>query len=126
MIKARSKGIMNPVAFLLSAVALGVAGQMVMKTGMTQVGALNALSLTALVRMFSNIYVILGIGCYALSSIVYLMALSKLPLSFAYPMVGLGYVIVVVLSWLFLKEPVSLARWIGVLLICGGAFLIGR
>ncbi|MGB9593865.1 MAG: EamA family transporter [Anaerolineae bacterium] len=41
-------------------------------------------------------------------------------------MVGLGYVIVVFLSWLILKEPVSPARWIGVLLICGGAFLIGR
>lgn len=117
---------MSPVAFLLSAVALGVAGQMMMKTGMTQVGALNALSVGALVRMFTNIYVVLGIGCYALSSVVYLMALSKLPLSFAYPMVGLGYVIVVILSWLFLKEPVSVARWIGVLMICGGAFLIGR
>ena len=117
---------MSPVVFLLSAVALGVAGQMVMKTGMTQVGALNALNLNSLGRMFSNIYVILGIGCYALSSIVYLMALSKLPLSFAYPMVGLGYVIGVLLSALFLREPVSLARWMGVLLICGGAVLIGR
>jgi multidrug transporter EmrE-like cation transporter len=126
MIGARRKGIMSPVAFLLSAVALGVAGQMVMKTGMTQVGALSALNFSALLRMFSNVYVVLGIFCYALSSIVYLMALSKLPLSFAYPMVGLGYVIVVILSWLVLKEPVSVARWIGVLLICGGAFLIGR
>ncbi|GAB4506098.1 MAG: SMR family transporter [Anaerolineales bacterium] len=117
---------MSPVLFLLAAVALGVAGQMVMKTGMTQVGALNALNLRALARMFSNPYVVLGIFCYALSSIVYLVALSRLPLSFAYPMVGLGYVIVVFLSWLILKEPVSPARWIGVLLICGGAFLIGR
>jgi multidrug transporter EmrE-like cation transporter len=126
MIKARSKGTMSPVAFLLMAVALGVAGQMVMKSGMSQVGALNALNVGALVKMFTNLRVILGIGCYAFSSIAYLMALSKLPLSLAYPMVGLGYVIVVLLSWLFLKEPVSLARWIGVLLICGGAVLIGR
>lgn len=117
---------MNPVALLLLAVGLGVAGQMVMKTGMNQVGQIDAISLNVLARMFTNVYVVLGFAAYGLSSISYLMALSKLPLSFAYPMVGLGYVIVVFLSWLLLKEPVSLARWMGVLLICGGAFLIGR
>jgi multidrug transporter EmrE-like cation transporter len=126
MIEARSKTGMNHVALLLLAVGLGVVGQMVMKTGMNQVGQINALSLGMFGRMFTNIYVLLGFAAYALSSVCYLMALSKLDLSFAYPMVGLGYVIVVFLSWVFLKEPVSLARWGGVILILGGAFLIGR
>lgn len=117
---------MNPVILLLMAVALGVTGQMAMKTGMNQVGQINALSISTLVRMFTNVYVLLGFAAYAGSSLVYLMALSKLELSFAYPMVGLGYVIVVFLSWLLFKEPVSPARWAGVLMICGGAFLIGR
>jgi len=117
---------MSPVATLLLAVAFGVAGQMAMKSGMAQVGAIHAMSGGTLLRMFTNLYVLLGLGCYALSTVAYLTALSNLPLSFAYPMVGLGYVIVVFLSWILLKEPVSLARWVGVLLICGGAFLIGR
>jgi multidrug transporter EmrE-like cation transporter len=116
----------SPVTLLLTAVALGVVGQMVMKTGMTKVGQINAFNLSVLVKMFTNPTVLGGIACYALSSVVYLMAISKLPLSFAYPMVGLGYVVVVLLSWLLFKEPVSWVRWAGVALICGGAFLIGR
>lgn len=116
----------NPVAFLLLAVGLGVAGQMMMKTGMTRVGQINSLNAATFARMFTNLYVLAGIGCYVLSTVVYLLALSRLPLSFAYPMVGLGYVVVVILSWLLLREPVSWFRWAGVVLICGGAFLIGR
>jgi multidrug transporter EmrE-like cation transporter len=116
----------NPVALVLIAVGLGVAGQMAMKSGMTQVGQITSVSLPMLGRMFTNLYVLLGIAFYGLSSVVYLMGLSRLPLSAAYPMVGLGYVVVVILSWLFLKENVSWMRWLGVVLICGGAFLIGR
>lgn len=56
--------------------------------------------------------------------IFYLLALSKLSLSIAYPMLSSGYVIVVLLSKIFLNEKVSLKRWLGVFIIIIGIFII--
>ncbi len=58
------------------------------------------------------------------ATIFYLLALSKLPLSIAYPMLSSGYVLVVLLSKIFLKERVSLKRWVGVFIIITGIFII--
>jgi multidrug transporter EmrE-like cation transporter len=116
----------NPIALVLAAVGLGVVGQLLMKNGMNQVGAIDQFGLEIFARMFSNPFVILGFASYGVSSIVYLMALSRLDLSVAYPMVGIGYVLVVLLSWLVLREPVSPLRWLGALLIFAGVWLLGR
>ena len=58
------------------------------------------------------------------ATIFYLFALSKLPLSIAYPMLSSGYVLVVLMSKIFLKEKVSLRRWLGVFIIIIGIFII--
>ena len=117
---------MNPFVLIGGAVCLGVVGQLLMKSGMNQVGAIDRLGVAALIRVFSNPWVLLGFASYGLSSVVYLMALSKLDLSVAYPMIGLGYVLVVLFSWLLLREPVGVARWVGVFLIVAGVWLVGR
>lgn len=116
----------QPFFLLLGAVCLGVTGQFLMKNGMNQVGAINSLALASLFRMFSNPLVLLGFASYGLSSVGYLMALSRLDLSVAYPMVGMGYVLVMLISWLILHEPVSALRWLGTLLIVAGVWLVGR
>lgn len=116
----------QPFALLLGAVALGVTGQFLMKSGMNQVGAIDRLALSTLLRMLSNPFVLLGFASYGISSICYLMALSRLDLSVAYPTAGLGYVLVLLISAIVLREPVSPIRWLGVLLIFAGVWLIGR
>jgi len=116
----------HPLVFLFAAICLGVLGQFLMKSGVNQVGPIGNLGLMTLVRLFSNLRVILGFVSYGLSSVGYLLALSKLDLSVAYPMVGLGYVLVLLISWLFLHETVSALRWLGVLLIFAGVWLVGR
>jgi len=116
----------HPLALLLGAVALGVLGQFMMKSGMNRVGAIDRFGLATLVRVFSNPFVLLGFASYGVSSIAYLMALSKLDLSVAYPMIGIGYVLVLLISALFLHEPVSRARWLGGLLIFIGVWLVGH
>lgn len=116
----------NPLVLILGAVVLGVLGQFLMKNGMNQVGAIDRFGPAALVHMFSNPFVILGFVSYGVSSISYLVALSRLDLSVAYPMVGIGYVLVMLVSWLFLREPVSPLRWLGALLIFAGVWLVGR
>ncbi len=58
------------------------------------------------------------------ATVFYLFALSKLPLSIAYPLLSSGYVLVVLLSKIFLKEKVTLKRWMGVFIIIIGIFII--
>ncbi len=117
---------MSPLAFLFASIALSVLGQFLMKSGMTQVGPLDGVAPGAVIRMFTNLRVLLGFVTYGLSSLLYLTAISKLDLSVAYPMLGLGYVAVVLVSWLFLREPVTALRWVGVALIISGVWLVGR
>ncbi|MGQ9680979.1 MAG: EamA family transporter [Anaerolineae bacterium] len=117
---------MQPFVLLLGAVLLGVLGQFLMKSGMNRVGAIDHFGLPALVRMLSNPFVLLGFASYAVSSIAYLLVLSKVNLSMAYPMVGVGYVLVMLVSVVLLRETVSPLRWVGALLIVSGVFLMGR
>jgi multidrug transporter EmrE-like cation transporter len=74
--------------------------------------------------LLMNPYLWLGLFCYGLSLLLWLWILQKYELSFAYPMVGLGYVITTVLAILFLGEGVTLLRWMGILLIVAGIFML--
>jgi drug/metabolite transporter (DMT)-like permease len=127
MVEEESRTTMvNPLTLVLVAVALGAVGQFLMKSGMNRVGTIDNLGIGMLTRMFSNPLVIFGFASYGVSSICYLVALSRLDLSVAYPMVGFGYILVMLISWLFLREPVTPLRWVGALLIFAGVWLVGR
>jgi drug/metabolite transporter (DMT)-like permease len=64
--------------------------------------------------------------CYAASICVWLAALSKAPVSTAYPMLSLGYVVVAFASVLWLGETMSPAKVLGIALICAGVVLVSR
>ncbi|MHB8533683.1 MAG: EamA family transporter [Solirubrobacteraceae bacterium] len=67
-----------------------------------------------------------GMFCYAASLCVWLAALAKAPVSIAYPMLSLGYVVVAGASALWLGETLSPAKAFGIALICAGVVLVGR
>jgi multidrug transporter EmrE-like cation transporter len=67
-----------------------------------------------------------GMICYGASLCVWLAALSRAPVSVAYPMLSLGYVVVAGVSALWLEEPLSLAKLLGIALICAGVVLVSR
>jgi len=69
--------------------------------------------------------VLLGFILYGVSSLLWLMVLSKRDLSYAYPMIAAGYVLVVFLSWVFFKEEIPLLRIAGLVLICAGVVIVG-
>lgn len=114
---------------ILISILLGVLGQLSMKRGMSRIGFISLdLSTLAsnLLRMITAPLVLLGLSLYAISTIFWLMVLSRVDLSYAYPMISIGYVFILLLSWIFLNEHISLVRVLGVLLICGGVLLISR
>jgi multidrug transporter EmrE-like cation transporter len=67
-----------------------------------------------------------GMICYGASLCVWLAALSKAPVSVAYPMLSLGYIVVAWASMMWLGESLSAAKVIGIALICVGVVLVSR
>lgn len=111
---------MKSVGFLLLTVSLTVSGQVLMKKG---VGAGGSLSLSGIL---SNRLILLGALCYVASMFSWLTVLKLLPLSIAYPAASVSYILVIFASALFLGEPLSLNKAIGVALVCAGVSFIGR
>lgn len=117
------------VLLILCSVLLAVFGQFFLKKGMLDIGEIPfnlGTPMFLLVRVFSNFKLFFGFTLFALSSIVWLVVLSKVELSFAYPMVSMGYIFTILLSWKYLGETISPIRWLAVLVICAGVFLLSR
>lgn len=118
-----------PIVLVLICVVGASAGQLLMKTGMSQspfisnLGSL--LNITNLIKLFSNYYVLLGLFCYGISAILWLGAMPSLNISFMYPLMSLAYVITGIAAWILLKESISIIHWIGILLIVTGCAFIG-
>lgn len=121
---------MQNVVLVLIPVLIGVVGQLLLKKGMLEVGRFNFSDFSALipqfVKAFSNIYVLFGFFCYFISSLFWMVVLSKVDLSVAYPLLSMGYVFILFASWFIFHEPVSTVRWLGVLVIVFGVILISR
>ena len=109
-------------------VCLTVTGQLLLKQGMLKVGRIESLSgaFPKLIHAFLNPFVIGGISIYGVTTLIWLVILSRIKLSIAYPMISLGYVLAIFLSWLFFKESVPNLRIIGAIVICAGVYLVAR
>ncbi len=97
----RSK--LTPYILLLVAISLSVSGELLLKHGMNQVGVLSlqpGLILSGLARTFSQPAIWGGFVLLFFGAIFWLAVISRVDLSLAYPMLSLGYVIVVIASWL--------------------------
>jgi drug/metabolite transporter (DMT)-like permease len=112
------------------AVVCGVVGQITLKMGMTRVGVLNAVSLTQPLQMAFQVLttplILGGLLCYVLGAAAWMGVLSRVPLSFAYPLLAVSYAITPVFAWLTLGEALPSLRWAGILTICAGVFLVSR
>ncbi len=106
------------------AVAFTSIGQILQKMGSGRVKKEHLKIGVKSVLVFLDPFILGALAMLFLATVFYLLALSKLPLSIAYPMLSSGYVIVVLLSKIFLKEKVSFQRWVGVFIIIVGIFII--
>lgn len=110
-------------AMLFTAIALAVTGQLLMKHGTTLAGADGGPS--GLARALLSPYVLAGLGCFVISSLLWLVVLSRLDLSYAFPMIALAQVAVQLLSWLLLGERIPPLRIVGLTVICVGVICVG-
>lgn len=114
--------------FIFIPVTAAAVGQMILKIGMNQVGVIqiNNGIVQSFVKMFTNPYVIGGLGFFGLNAFLWLIVLSREKLSFAYPMVAFAYVVTILLSKYVLHEDVPPLRWVGLGVIIVGILLIAK
>jgi multidrug transporter EmrE-like cation transporter len=115
---------------ILTGVGLNAAAQLLLKSATRPLGSFaefNADVLTKSVTLlFASPPFWAGMVCYGLSLCVWLAALSKAPVSVAYPMLSLGYVVVAGYSAVWLSEHLTMSKIAGIVLICGGVYLVSR
>lgn len=107
---------------LILSIINGVFGQLMLKHGMS---GYDAFGLGTIPKVARNPWVVGGFTCYGLNTFTWLFLLTKLDLSFMYPMISLGYVMVLFFSRIAFGEQIPLVRWAGVVLICGGVCMVG-
>jgi len=116
-------------AFLLTGVLLNAGAQLLLKAG---TNALGVITLTRdnwwdmLWKMGTQGHFVAGVACYMVSLLVWIMGLSRVPVSVAYPMLSLGYVINAVAAFYLFGETVTVARWLGIGFIIFGVWLVAR
>ena len=111
---------MSLVSFLYisAAVVLGTAAQLFLKAGTN--AAPVGLGLALEPRILA------GIFCYAVSLVVWIVALSKTPVSVAYPMVSVGFALNALLAWWLLGEALTPMRMAGIGVIIVGVVIVAR
>lgn len=118
------------VLMILFSISLAVVGQLMLKAGMNKIGPISMTQAKApvatVLEVASNPNVVGGLALYGASALVWLIILSRVNLSFAYPMLGFSYVIVMFASRALFSEPISGLRWAGAALISLGVVLITR
>lgn len=114
---------------ILLGVCLNALAQLLLKEGMSRIGYF-AFSLPNLLpiswQVITNPFVFMGLSCYVLSVVIWLLVLSRVPVSYAYPMLSLGYIINAIAAHYWFQEEINLSKIIGILVIIAGVYLLSR
>ena len=105
-------------ALVLAGVLLNATAQLLLKAGT------NAMPLG--VRLAIEPHILAGLACYVISVVVWVVALSRVPVSIAYPMLSIGYVVNAIAAWALLGETVTTMRMAGIAVIVVGVFMVAR
>ena len=122
---------MNAISFglVLTGVLLNAAAQLLLKAGTNAVGHFE-FHLDNLVpvglKLALEPHILGGLGCYVISVVVWIMALSRVPVSIAYPMLSIGYVINAFVAWQWFGEALAAQKLLGIGFIVVGVFLVAR
>jgi multidrug transporter EmrE-like cation transporter len=117
---------MNVLLLILASVILGVFGQIALKQGLNSVGEFELKDLLTS-KVFSLVrekFILLGIVLYVLATAIWLVVLSQEELSFAYPLIGIGYIFVAILGKILFNENLTPFRIFGIILIVLGVYFI--
>jgi len=114
---------------ILTGVLLNALAQLTLKQGMRTIGHFS-FSMDSLLKMACTIgfnpFVLTGLACYVVSVVLWLLVLSRVEVSYAYPLLSVGYIVTALAGWLLFDEAMDCTRWAGIGVICCGVWLITR
>jgi len=115
-------------SIIIVVAATAAVAHILLKVGMNEVGEINANSIktpvTLIRQLLTTPAVLAAIPIYAISNIGWLIVLSRLNLSVAYPFLASLYIFIPVLSMVFLSESLTLQHWVGILVIGMGVGIV--
>ncbi|CAL7963761.1 undecaprenyl phosphate-alpha-L-ara4N flippase subunit ArnE [Gammaproteobacteria bacterium] len=122
---------MNPIVFalILLAVVFNTVAQLALKTGIDRVGAFVfhwSNFIPIVLKLMVSPWIIVGLFIYVGSVGVWLMVLSRTPVSIAFPMSSLAYVTSAIAAYYLLGENLSMLRIVGIIVILVGVYMVAR
>ena len=122
---------MNAASFglIVLGVTLNTVAQLCLKQGMTAIGAVSlemAGLLDLILKAATSPFILLGLACYVASFAVWLIVLSRVEVSMAYPMLSVGYIVTAVFGYYFWGESLGMYKILGIFLICVGVSVMFR
>ncbi|MBL0702015.1 MAG: EamA family transporter [Desulfosarcina sp.] len=112
---------------ILVGVLLNACAQLALKQGMRTIGSF-AFTINNFIpiglKATGNPFIATGLACYLVSVIVWLMVLSRVEVSYAYPLLSVGYIVTAFAGQIFFNETIGIMRWAGIVIICLGVYLI--
>ena len=122
---------MNALSFslLMTGVLLNASAQLLLKAGTNAVGVF-AFSRDNIApmgwKLATEPHILGGLTCYIVSVVVWIMALSRVEVSIAYPMLSIGYVVNAIAAWYLFGEALTATRSIGIGIIIVGVYMVAR
>ena len=116
-------------ALILTGVLLNAAAQLLLKAGTNAVGQFefSAQNIVPVgMKLAFEPHIAGGVACYVVSLVVWIMGLSRVPVSVAYPMLSIGYVVNAVAAWTLFGESLTAQKLTGIGFIVVGVFLVAR
>jgi multidrug transporter EmrE-like cation transporter len=114
---------------ILCGVLLNAGAQLLLKAGMSQIGHFEFTVANAMpigVKVMANLPIISGLFMYVVSVGVWLLVLSRVQVSFAYPMLSIGYVVNALAAYYLFGEPLTSVRMLGIFIIIAGVYLVAQ
>ena len=113
---------MKDLLLIIISVSIGAVGQIAFKYGALQMVENPGITLLEKIKW----PIVLGLFLYGISTILWILALKKVPLSYAYPMVSLGYIFVFIASYFIFNEAMNWLRIGGLIFIMAGIVLVAK
>lgn len=116
-------------SLLLTGVLLNAAAQLFLKAGTLRIGefAFSAENIIPIGwKLATQPFIVAGVGCYVISLVVWILGLSRVPVSIAYPMLSIGYIVSAIAAWYLFGESLTAQKMVGIGFIVIGVYLVAK
>ncbi len=117
----------NTFGFILTGILLNAAAQLLLKKGTNAIGAIHLTIdnwFSTAIQVATQWPILGGLACYVISLVVWIIGLSRVDVTIAYPLLSIGYVVNAIGAWYFLGEPLSVQRLLAISVIIVGVALL--